>query len=88
MVELYRCLWAAGPIEREIRKRAIEALRQSDLDEIMELLGAAESRGDEASAALKAILAERIVEYTMKARDEAKKRKMPMGAAAILIASR
>jgi ribosomal protein L12E/L44/L45/RPP1/RPP2 len=71
---------------RELRMRvlAAKALEKSNLDEIMELAGAAGS-GTEASAALKAILAERVAEYTVRAMNEAKRRKISFGPAAVVI---
>jgi hypothetical protein len=73
-------------IARAIRSKALEALERSDLDEIMELAGAGGAKG-EAGAALKAILAERMAEYTIKAMKEARSRGTKVGAAAIVIAA-
>lgn len=74
---------------REFRMQvlAAKALEKSNLDEIMELAGAVES-GTEASAALKAILAERVAEYTVRAMKEAKRRRIDLGAAAMVIGSK
>jgi hypothetical protein len=71
---------------REFRMRvlAAKALEESNLAEIMELAGAVEG-GTEASAALKAVLAERVAEYTVRAMKEAKRRKITFGAAAMVI---
>jgi maltooligosyltrehalose synthase len=71
---------------RRIRAKALEILDRSDWNEILELAGSMESSG-EASAALKAVLAERITEYTVKAMREARKRGTKLGAAAIIIAA-
>ncbi len=83
--------WVADIVERQrvarqIRAKAMEALEASDMREILELAGTAEKSG-EASAALKAVLAERITEYTIKAMGEAKRRGTRLGAAAIIIAA-
>jgi hypothetical protein len=73
--------------ERRMRELAERALEESDLEGIMELAGAGDG-GTEASAALKAVLAERVAEYTMRAMKEAKKRKISFGAAAMVIGSK
>jgi hypothetical protein len=83
--------WIANLVERrhvarQIRGKALEMLEKSDMSEIFELAGTAEKSG-EASAALKAVLAERITEYTIKAMSEAKRRGTKVGAAAIIIAA-
>lgn len=76
--------WWVKTQELKLRVLAEKALEESNLDEIMELAGAA-GNGTEASAALKAILAERVAEYTVKAMKEAKSRKIGFGAAAMVI---
>ncbi|MGD0729601.1 MAG: hypothetical protein ABR981_05995 [Candidatus Micrarchaeaceae archaeon] len=73
-------------IAKQIKDKALEALEKSDLSEVLELAGTME-RNEEASAAMKAILAEKITEYTIKAMGEAKKRGTKVGAAAIIIAA-
>jgi hypothetical protein len=75
--------WGLNTEER-MRLMAAKALEESNLAEIMELAGAAQS-GTEASEALKAILAERVAEYTVRAMKEAKRRKIGFGAAAMVI---
>lgn len=70
--------------ERRMRVLAERALEESNLREIMELAGAIDG-GTEASAALKAVLAERVAEYTVRAMKEAKRRKIGFGAAAMVI---
>ena len=70
--------------EAKMRLLAAKALEESNLAEIMELAGATQG-GTEASEALKAVLAEKMAEYTMKAMKEAKKRKIGFGAAAMVI---
>lgn len=73
-------------VARRIRAKAVEVLDRSDWNEILELAGTTGGSG-EASAALKAVLAERITEYTIKAMHEAKRRGTKLGAAAIIIAA-
>jgi len=73
-------------ISGKIRKEALDALEGSDMSKVLELVGTVES--NEASAALKAVLAERITEYAVKALQEARKRNTKVGAAAIIIAAR
>lgn len=84
-------LGIAGIVERQriarrIKTKAREVLEKSDWHEVLDLAGMAECNG-EATAALKAILAERITEYTVKAMDEAKRRGTRLGAAAMIIAA-
>jgi hypothetical protein len=74
--------------ERELQRLALKALEGSDLGRVMQLAGGEPELLDEAGAALKAVLAERIVEYTIRAMGEAKKRKISMGAAAVILGSR
>lgn len=73
-------------VGRQIKEKALEALQESDLREVLALAGTME-KSEEASAALKTILAERIAEYTIKAMGEAKKRGTKVGAATIIIAA-
>ncbi len=73
-------------VSKRIKAKAVEVLDRSDWNEILELAGTTERSG-EASAALKAVLAERITEYTVKAMKEARRRGTKLGAAAIIIAA-
>ncbi len=73
-----------GTREFQMKVLAAKALEESNLAEIMELAGAVNG-GTEASAALKAILAEKMAEYTVKAMKEAKKRGIGFGPAAVVI---
>lgn len=73
-------------LARRVRAKAIEVLNGNDWSEVLGELGAIEGSG-EASAALNAVLAERITEYTVKAMREAKKRGSKLGAATIIIAA-
>ena len=68
------------------RDRAAELLQDSSMEQ---LLKDEEVQGDEtAEAALKAIVADRIAEYVVRARNLTKKRRMKrLGAAAIIIAA-
>ena len=83
--------WVKDIVERQrtarkIRAKAIEVLDKSDWNEILQMAGTVESSG-EASAALKALIADRMTEYTIKAMGEAKRRGTRLGAAAIIIAA-
>jgi hypothetical protein len=79
-----RKVGTVGTKEFQMRVLAAKALEESNLDDIMELAGAVDG-GTEASAALKAILADRMAEYTVKAMKEAKKRGIGFGPAAVVI---
>ena len=70
----------------QLRKRAKEAFRESDLGKVFETLGVGET-DEAAEEALKTVLAGKAADYMMKAIQEAKKRGMEMGAAAIIIAA-
>lgn len=73
-------------IESRMRSKAAEALEMSDLTEVLELAGATPGNG-EANAALKAIIAERIAHYAIRAMKIAKKKKIKLSAAAFVIAA-
>jgi hypothetical protein len=73
-------------IKQKVREEAITALKDSDLTEVLELLGIDGNYGA-TSAALKAVLADQITEYAMGAMREAKKRGVRVGAATIIIAA-
>jgi len=75
-----------GKIAADIKERAIEALQNSDMSKVLELIGLDEN-SKEASAAMKEVLAQKFAEYTIAAIKEAKKRNMRLGAAAIIIAA-
>ncbi|MDE1865102.1 MAG: hypothetical protein KGH94_00470 [Candidatus Micrarchaeota archaeon] len=83
-MEARKRLGLADTREFRMRVLAAKALEESNLAGIMELAGAIDG-GTEASAALKAILAERVGEYTVRAMKEAKKRRIAFGAAAMVI---
>jgi hypothetical protein len=71
---------------KKVREQAFTALKDSDLSEVLELLGADVNDGP-TSAALKAVLAERMTDYAIGAMNEAKKRGVKVGAATIIIAA-
>ena len=71
---------------KRIKKQAFAALETSDLSDLFDLLGT-EDKDKSASAALKAILAERMTEYTIRALKEAKRRRTKLGAATLIIAA-
>lgn len=74
-------------VRKRIKSAAAEAIEEVNLSEILQLAGA-DGNADEAGAALKAVIAERVAEYATGAMDEARKRKIKLGAAAIIIAAR
>jgi hypothetical protein len=77
-----------GALEKQITRLAFEALDENDLKEIMQLVGSETALVGEASAALRILLAERITDYAIRAMSEARKRRIGMGAAAMIIGSR
>ena len=77
---------AKEEIAKRVRQEAITALKDSDFGEVLEALGTENDDGA-TSAALKAVLVERITEYAVGALREAKKRGVKLGAAAIIIAA-
>lgn len=74
-------------VEIQLRKRAREAFRSSDLGTVFDLVGVEGATDEAAEEALKAVLASKTADYMLKAMKEAKKRGMDVGAAAILIAA-
>ncbi|HUC39105.1 MAG TPA: hypothetical protein VL944_03165 [Candidatus Acidoferrum sp.] len=75
-----------GALALRLRARAAAALKESEVSDIFSELGMT-TYDESASSALKAILAEKTAEYTMRAMKEAKKRGMRFGAAALIIAA-
>ena len=73
-------------LARRMRERAAAALRESDLREVFSADGAYEVE-ESAGSALKALLAEKAAEYATRAISMAQKRKMKLGAAAVIIAA-
>jgi glycerate-2-kinase len=80
---------ALSSIERNtlIRVRVAEAMRGSDLSAVFDLDGV-DGNAEHAGAALKAVLAQKMTEYAIKAIEEARKRNMQLGAAAVIIAAK
>ena len=76
-----------GTKATRIREKATEALRASDLSKVFEIAGVNQDSLETAGAALKVVLAEKVAACTIRAMREAKKRKMRLGAAAIIIAA-
>ena len=67
-------------VARKVRQEAVTALKNSDFTDILGSLGVEKDDGA-TSAALKAVLAERITEYAVGAVREAKRRGVRLGAA-------
>ncbi len=75
-----------GGDKAKLMGRAAEALRGSNLTAIFEAAGMTDINGT-ANSALKAVLAERAAEYAIRAMRVARKKKLALGAAAIIIAA-
>jgi hypothetical protein len=71
---------------KKVKAKALEVLQGSNWNEILEEAGVI-NNSEAASAALKAVIAERITQYTVRAMKEARKRGTKLGAAAIIIAA-
>ncbi len=69
-----------------IRNKAVRALQNSDLTEVFELAGM-DVNPATAGSAMRAVLAEKLAECTIKAMRVAKKKGMKLDAAAIIIAA-
>ncbi len=74
-----------GARER-VRLRAAQALSESEIGQVFSEAGACEI-DESAGSALRAILAEKAAEYTMRAVKESKRRGTKFGAAALIIAA-
>ena len=74
-----------GARER-VRIRAAQALKESEIGQVFSEAGAYDF-DESAGSALKAILAEKTAEYTMRAVKESKRRGTRFGAAALIIAA-
>jgi hypothetical protein len=72
-------------IKSKLKESAIEALQNSDISKVFEVLGVKDTK--EMNAAMKTVLAEKITEYAVGAMDEARKRNMGFSAATIIIAA-
>jgi hypothetical protein len=68
----------------EIRERTMDALRESDISEILGPISN-EKIGAPATAALKAVVAGEIAERAVSAMEVAKKKNLKLGAAAVII---
>lgn len=75
-----------GKRDAKVRQLAMKALQDSDFTKVFETVGMEDSY-ETAGAALKTVLAEKLAEYTLKAMKEAKRRKMRLGAATVLLAA-
>lgn len=89
MAQINSLVWGLreGAVRRRMREITAEAMDSDRLAELLQLAGA-DGSTHEANAALKAVIAERIVEYTTGAMKEANRRGIRLGAAAIVIAAR
>jgi hypothetical protein len=72
-------------LSKRIEERVREAIEGSGLESVFEFDEMYETDRT-AGAALKSILAEKAAEYTMRAMEEAKKRRIRLGAAAVILA--
>lgn len=75
-----------GGRDARVRSLAVKALASSDFSEVFESAGMEDSY-ETAGAALKTVLAEKLAECTLRAMKEAKKRKMRIGAATVILAA-
>jgi hypothetical protein len=72
-------------IEERLRTKATDILQESNLSGFLELMGAQNDTA--ATAAMKGIMARHMCDCAVEAMREAKKRRMKVGAAAIIIAA-
>lgn len=77
---------AKEEVAKRVRQEAVTALKDSDFTDVLGALGMENDDGA-TSAALKAVLAERVTEYAVGAVREARKRGVRLGAATIIIAA-
>jgi len=75
-----------GRKSAKARELAMKALESSDFSKVFETIGM-EDDYETAGAALKTVLAEKLVDCTLRALKEAKRRKMRLGAATVILAS-
>ncbi len=73
-------------VHERLKNKAADIMQESNLSEMLGLMGAEED-DEAASAAMKDVMAEHMSECAMDAMREAKKRRMRVGAAAIIIAA-
>jgi hypothetical protein len=72
--------------DAKVRDLAAKALEGSDFSEVFETVGMEDSY-ETAGAALRTVLAEKLADCTLKAIKEAKRRKMRLGAATVILAA-
>ena len=84
--EGYR-IGAHESLGKRISVRVKEAIESSSFDSVFDMADMYDM-DKTAGAALKSILAEKAAEYTIRAMEEAKKRKIKLGAAAIILAAK
>ena len=77
---------AKEEVARRVRERAEAALRDSDFSDVLKLMGAERDDGA-TSAAFKAVLADRMTDYAVRAMKEASRRGMKVGVASVIIAA-
>jgi hypothetical protein len=75
-----------GRRDAKVRSLAIKALEGSDFSEVFETVGMEDSY-ETAGAALKTVLAEKLADCTLRALREAKRRRMRLGAATVILAA-
>ena len=73
-------------VQRRLRTKAADIMQESNLSEMLELMGAEENDAA-ASAAMKAMMAQHMCDCAIEAMRAAKKRRMRVGAAAIILAA-
>jgi hypothetical protein len=73
-------------VQARLKSKATDIMEESNLSEMLELMGAEED-DEAASTAMKGIMAQHMSECAMEAMREAKKRRMRVGAAAIILAA-
>jgi hypothetical protein len=72
--------------EKRIRTKVSDIMGESDLSEVLELMGA-EVNDEAADAAMKAVMTQQMSEYAIDAMKEAKRHRTRVGAATIIIAA-
>lgn len=77
---------ATNRVRQRIKTKAAVIMQGSDLSGMLELMGAAKDSAA-AGAAMRAIMAQRMSECAIGAMKEARKHRMRVGAAAIIIAA-
>ncbi|MGC8730363.1 MAG: hypothetical protein ACP5RP_03205 [Candidatus Micrarchaeia archaeon] len=70
----------------KIKAKAMELLQSNNLSELLSLAGVSKENS-ELESALKTLIAERVTEYIIDANEVAKKKRLPLGPAALIIAA-